>query len=54
MPLGVGSSHDKVMELTEHPCGSNADYRSITFYCDDCPIGRFGTNMCTKEQQYSK
>lgn len=54
MPLGVGSSHDKVMELTEHPCGSNADYRSLTFYCDDCPIGSFGTNTCTKEQQYSK
>lgn len=46
--------NDKVMELTEHPCGSNADYRSITFYCDDCQIGRFGTNTCTKEQQYSK
>ena len=46
--------NDKVMELTEHPCGSNADYRSITFYCDDCPIGSFGTNTCTKEQQYSK
>lgn len=22
--------NDKVMELSEHPCGSDADYRSIT------------------------
>lgn len=33
--------NDKVMELTEHPCGSNADYRSITFYCDDLPDREF-------------
>lgn len=46
--------NDKVMELTDHPCGSNADYRSITFYCDDCPIGILGTGTCTKSQQYSK
>lgn len=38
--------NDKVMELSEHPCG--------TFYCDDCPIGAFGTGTCTKSQQYSK
>lgn len=42
------------MELSEHPCGSGADYRSVTFYCDDCPIGAFGTGTCTKSQQYSK
>lgn len=42
------------MERDEHPCGSGADYRSLTFYCDDCPIGSFGTNTCTKKQQYSK
>lgn len=46
--------NDKVMELTEHPCGSDADYRSESFYCDDCPIGKFGTGTCTKRQQYSK
>ena len=46
--------NDKVMELSEHPCGSGADYRSVTFYCDDCPIGAFGTGTCTKSQQYSK
>ncbi|WP_298546713.1 hypothetical protein [uncultured Parabacteroides sp.] len=46
--------NDKVMELSEHPCGSTADYRSMTFYCDDCPIGRFGLNTCTERQQYSK
>lgn len=23
--------NDKVMELSEHPCGSGADYRSVTF-----------------------
>lgn len=46
--------NNKVMELTEHPCGSDADYRSMTFYCDDCPIGGFGLGTCTKEQQYSK
>lgn len=46
--------NDKVMELTEHPCGSDSDYRSINFYCDDCPIGKFGTGTCTKRQQYSK
>ena len=46
--------NDKVMELTEHPCGSDADYRSVTFYCDDCPIGSFGTGTCMKSQQYSK
>ena len=46
--------NDKVMELSDHPCGSNADYRSITFYCDDCPIGALGTGTCTKNQQYSK
>lgn len=48
------SYNDKVMELTEHPCGSDSDYRSINFYCDDCPIGKFGTGTCTKKQQYSK
>lgn len=46
--------NDKVMELTEHPCGSDSDYRGINFYCDDCPIGKFGTGTCTKRQQYSK
>ena len=46
--------NDKVMELSEHPCGSDADYRSITFYCDDCPIGTLGTGTCTKSQHYSK
>ena len=46
--------NDKVMELSEHPCGSGADYRSVTFYGDDCPIGAFGTGTCTKSQQYSK
>ncbi|GAA6459293.1 hypothetical protein [Bacteroides xylanisolvens] len=46
--------NDKVMELSEHPCGSDADYRNITFYCDDCPIGALGTGTCTKSQQYSK
>lgn len=46
--------NDKVMELTEHPCGSDADYRSMIFYCDNCPIGAFGIDTCTKKQQYSK
>ena len=46
--------NEKVMELSEHPWGSDADYRSVTFYCDDCPIGAFGTGTCTKRQQYSK
>lgn len=46
--------NDKVMELTDHPCGSNADSRSMNFYCDDCPIGRLGLDTCTKSQQYSK
>lgn len=46
--------NEKVMELTDHPCGSGADYRSMTFYCDDCPIGRLELGTCTKEQQYSK
>ena len=46
--------NDKVMELSEHPSGICADYRSVTFYCDDCPIGAFGTGTCTKSQQYSK
>lgn len=23
--------NEKVMELSEHPCGSDADYRSVTF-----------------------
>lgn len=46
--------NDKVMELSEHPCGCDADYRSETFYCDDCPIGVLGTDTCTKKQQYSK
>lgn len=46
--------NDKVMELSKHPCGSGADYRSVTFYCDDCPIGGLGTGTCTKSQQYSK
>lgn len=46
--------NNKVMELTEHPCGSGEDYRSMTFYCDDCPIGNLGTGTCQKKQQYSK
>lgn len=46
--------NDKVMELTDHPCGSDADYRSINFYCDDCPIGKLGIGTCMKNQQYSK
>lgn len=46
--------NDKVMKLSERPCGSGADCRSITFYCDYCPIGRLGLDTCTKNQQYSK
>ena len=46
--------NDEVMELTDHPCGNGADYRTVTFYCDDCPIGAFGTGTCTKSQQYLK
>lgn len=50
----VESLNEKIVELSDHPCGSGADYRSVTFYCDDCPIGAMGTNTCTKSQQYSK
>lgn len=46
--------NDKVMELSDHPCGSDADYKSMTYYCDDCPIGILGLDTCTKSQQYSK
>ncbi len=46
--------NDKVMELTDHPCGNGADYRTVTFYCDDCPIGALGIGTCMKSQQYSK
>ncbi|WP_320982754.1 hypothetical protein [Bacteroides sp.] len=42
------------MELTDHPCGNGADYRTVTFYCDDCPIGALGIGTCMKSQQYSK
>lgn len=54
LELMIKDLNDKVMELSDHPCGSNADYRSVTFYCDDCPIGAMGTNTCIKSQQYSK
>lgn len=46
--------NDKVMELSEYPCESSADYGSVNFYCDDCPIGLLGTGTCTKGQRYSK
>lgn len=54
LKFDIETLNDKIMELSDHPCGSKADYRSVTFYCDDCPIGAMGTNTCTKSQQYSK
>ena len=54
LEFDIKALNDKVMELSDHPCGSSTDYRSVTFYCDDCPIGAMGTNTCTKSQQYSK
>lgn len=46
--------NDKVMILSGHGCGSGVSNRSVTCYCDNCPIGAFGTKTCTKKQQYSK
>lgn len=46
--------NSKVMEQTGYPCPKGVNSRSATFYCDDCPIGSFGTRTCTKSQQYSK
>lgn len=46
--------NNKVMELSNHPCGNGKTARSVTFYCDSCPIGALGTGTCTKNQQYSK
>lgn len=46
--------NDKVMILSGHLCGSGVSSRSATLYCDNCPIGAFGTKTCTKYQQYSK
>lgn len=44
----------KVMELSGWPYGGITVHGRMEFYCDDCPIGRFGLDTCTKKQQYSK
>lgn len=41
----------KVLEL----CGPKCTLTSTNdFFCDNCPIGMFGTKTCTRNQQYSK
>ena len=46
--------NDKVMILSNHPCSNEKERIIVSFYCDDCPIGAFGTNTCKKYQRYSK
>jgi hypothetical protein len=46
--------NDKVMILSNHPCSNEKKRIIVSFYCDDCPIGAFGTNTCKKYQRYSK
>lgn len=42
------------MILSNHPCSNEKERIIVSFYCDDCPIGAFGTNTCKKYQRYSK
>lgn len=45
----------KVMVISDSVCTQNyTSSRSVSFYCDNCPIGAFGTKTCMKKQQYSK
>lgn len=46
--------NDKIMELSGHPCGSGKINRSVSYYCDDCPIGALNLGTCVKPQNYSK
>ena len=44
----------KIQLLSNHPCSNEKERIIVSFYCDDCPIGAFGTNTCKKYQRYSK
>lgn len=42
--------NEKVLELSNYSC-----HQGRGFVCDQCPIGAFGTNTCTKSfKRYSK
>lgn len=42
--------NEKVLELSNYSC-----HQGRGFVCDECPIGAFGTNTCSKSfKRYSK
>ena len=43
--------NEKILEFSGRPCARD---NTIFGYCDDCPIGKLGTNTCSKIQDYSK
>ena len=49
----VDKLNKKVMELSGKHC-IHEEHPVIYSYCDDCPIGSFGTNTCMKVKHYSK
>lgn len=44
----------KIIELTKYKCRAEQSNKFNIYYCDQCPIGRSGTDTCCKHQQYSK
>ena len=48
----VEALNKKVLELSNFKCV--VEYPRLCSYCDNCPIGSFGTNTCMRNQEYSK
>lgn len=48
----VEALNKKVLELSNFQCV--VEYPRLCSYCDNCPIGNFGTNTCMRNQEYSK
>lgn len=48
----VEKLNKKVLELSNFQC--TVEYPRLCSYCDNCPIGGFGTNTCIRSKNYSK
>lgn len=50
----IERTNNKILELTGYECRSEKD-TPLSFFCDNCPVGVFGTNSChILGQRYSK
>lgn len=45
----IGKLNGTVLELSDHIC----EYE-VGGYCDDCPVGKNGTNTCLKVGNYKE